>query len=551
MLDNMSLAQVIKRPTFWYHVILIMILVLAAVLRLYQNDRPFASSDHAELAAIVTFFYPRSLASLIEAPAPSWQALTSVHGMVPVLIGMVAMTLVGSIGITITEWWWNLPFVLISLMTLYAGAQFAKALGGQRAGIYAALFISVLPIHAVTSRSSGLAHVTLMALSQLLALWAVLIYSENPTRVSMRRASLAVSFALLIDLFFPILLALICAAAGLGVRHTTSFWERLARTRYLLTRPGFLLLPFMIILGNGVLMVASRLGWAFQGGVFSRLFDGSDRQIGIYGGAFWTNAVFVVGVVGLVVLVGLALAALPWLLRLDRRTLPLIWALGYLVPFVLFTRANITAYLVMGMVALSLNAALIVADLGARRSSWQAWGALGLVAVLTIFLGLRTLTIIFPLNFGSVIGAGQAQGGVFPDTGLKAAGWWLRMHTSSDDLVFGDARFEPYELWYYVRRPSLALTDAQRPEEPYARLKTAAQQPRIFLVPPDRVPLLFAYVEHAPSLLLVITDQEKPILHIYGYQPMPVAYLDVAQGNRWFDQAFGHAAAMFSLATTP
>lgn len=527
-----------------------MILVLAAVLRLYQNDRPFASSDHAELAAIVTFFYPRSLASLIEAPAPSWQALTSVHGMVPVLIGTVAMTLVGSLGITITEWWWNLPFVLISLMTLYIGAQFAKALGGQRAGIYAALFMSVLPIHAVTSRSSGLAHVTLMAFSQLLAMWAVLIYSENPTRSHMRRASLALSFALLIDLFFPFLLALICAAAGLGVRHTTHFWERLAQTRSLLTRPGFLLLPFIIILGNGMLMVASRLGWAFQGGVFSRLFEGSDRQIGIYGGAFWTNAVFVVGGVGFVVLVGLAIAALPWLLRLDRRALPLIWALGYLVPFVLFTRENITAYLVMGMVALSLNAALILADLGAR-GTWQAWSTLGLVAVLTIFLGLRTLTIIFPLNFGSVIGAGQAQGGVLDDKGLKAAGWWLRMHTASDDLVFGDARFEPYELWYYVRRPSLALTDAQRPEEPYALLATAAQQPRIFLVPPEHAPLLFAYVEDAPRLLLVITDQEKPILHIYGYQPMSVAYLDVAQGNRWFDQAFGHAAAMFSLATTP
>lgn len=31
-------------------------LVLGAALRLIENDRPFASSDHAQLAAILTFF---------------------------------------------------------------------------------------------------------------------------------------------------------------------------------------------------------------------------------------------------------------------------------------------------------------------------------------------------------------------------------------------------------------------------------------------------------------------------------------------------------------
>jgi hypothetical protein len=519
-------------------------LLAGSLLRLVANDTPFPSSDHAELAAIVTYFYPRGLGSFLGEPPAVWQMLTSVHGVLPIALAMASMTLLGLAGVTLTEWWWNLPFVLAGLATVALGARFAQELAGRRAGVIAALLLAVLPIHAATTRASGLGHITLMGLCQLIALRAFVRYYEQPTPTRARAASLALCAALLVELFFPILLALLFAAGMLCARPGDTLRARLDVTRRLFTARAVLLAPLLLICANGLIMVAYAAGYLPQGGLFSRLFQGSDRNPGLFLGAFWANGSVVAGAVGFTLLLALGALGLPAMLRLERRAAPLLWACAYLLPFILFTRANFTGYLLMGSLGLTISAAMTLGDLWARGRAARLLAGL-LVPVLVAAMVLQSLGMIF--GIGPLAG-GIAQGGVFPDQGLKAAAWWVRTSTTPQALVFADSQFEPYQLWYYLRRPMIALTDAARPEDAYIALARSPERPQIFLLPPERADMLFAYAAERPALLLTITEGGRPVLAVYGYGAGgSAARLDVVDGDRRFDQDLGGFRAMFSL----
>lgn len=535
--------QSLPAGSIWYAVVLGVALLAGMLLRLVANDGPFPSSDHAELAAIVTFFYPRSLSL-----GRSWEILTSVHGTLPPLVSLISTTVIGLAGISITEWWWNLPFALLGVVSILVAARFAEWLAGWRAGMITALLVAVLPIHAVLSRASGLAHITLMGLCQLVAIWCFMRYYEQPTPARARAAGLSLSVALLVELFFPVLLALLFAIGVLSVQGETGIWKRLARTRQLFSAPAVLLAPLLIIVATGLIMIANTAGLVPQGGTFSRLFAGSDRQAGVYLGAFWSNGVFTMGGAGFVVLLGLGALGLPSLIRLERRAVPLLWAIAYLLPFVVFTRGNVYGYFLMGAMGLALNAAIVLSALWEQKRPAQLLAGV-LIPALAAVLLLRSLSIIFGIStsLSPIIGEGIAQGGVYRDQGLKAAAWWLRTTTSEQTLVFADGKFEPYQIWYYVRRPAIAITDAVTPEEPYQALADRAQQPQFYIVPPDHESLLYAHVEERPQLLLAVTENGQPILNVYGpAQVAPPTQLEASAGNQRFDQDLGGLAAMVS-----
>jgi hypothetical protein len=520
--------------------------VIGALLRLIENGGPFSSSDHAEHAANDTYFYTRGPQSLYGAHPHNWQKMTSVHGSLPPLLAMVSTSAVAMAGVRITEWWWNLPFALAGLASIVVGARFAATLAGRRAGALAAILLAVLPIHAAMSRASGLGHITLMGLCQLAAIWCFMRYYEQPTPARARAAGLALSVALLVEMFFPILLALLFAVGVLSVGAEGGLSGRIARARRLFTARGVMVGPLLVICASALIMVAYSAGLTPQGGPFARLFEGSDRQSGVYLGAFWASGAFTAGAAGFPLLLALGALGLPALLRLERRAIPLLWAAAYLLPFVLFTRSNVTGYFLMGTMGLALNGALVIDGLWARGRGGRL--AAGLLApALVLALGLRALSMIFGLSTGALVGEGVAQGGVHADQGLKAAAWWIRSTTPAGAVVFADGQFEPYQLWYYLRRPFVAVTDATGPEEAYQELLERPEPPALFVVPPQREQLLYSYVPERPPLLLVVTDGGDPILNVYGFgRAGPPEQLDAADGNRQFDRELGGFAAMFS-----
>jgi hypothetical protein len=522
--------------------------VAGALLRLVANDQPFSSSDHAELAAIVTFFYPRDLQALGLSSRSTWNILLNGHGVLPPLIGIVATTLLGLGGVRINEFWWNLPFALSSLVSIPLAALLTTRLAGRVAGVGAAALIALLPIHAALSRTSGVSHIPLMFVCQLFVVLCFVSYFQQPSPQRARRAALALATSLLVELFFPLLFVLVFGVGLLTVEsEAPGLRGRVARVRALISQPRAMLLPLAVLCFNFALMLAYSAGLVGYGGLAARLLEGSDRKAGLYLGDFLANAGFVVGTPALVLLGALGLANAPALWRLEARAVPLLWAVIYLVPFVAFTRPNVYGYLLLGVAPLALNAAIMLGRWWHERPRLRAPVALAF-ALLLGFFTLRALSMIFSIDV-PLAGGGQAQGAVSADQGLKAAAWWIRARTPPDALIFADAAYEPYQVAYYLHRPFLAVTDAQQPEEAYRLLDGEPRQPAYYLVLPGDEELLRAHARAAPQLVATVTVEQRPALLIYGYAAGAPQLIDAHAGNQQFDAQFGSWRAMFAIGT--
>jgi hypothetical protein len=525
-------------------------LIAGALLRLIENNQPFPSSDHAEVAAIVSFFYPRSLQSLGPSASSTWNMLANPHGTLPLLIAFLSVTLLGVAGVHLNEFWWNFPFVLVHLAGIALAAIVVRRLAGAWAGVIAALLIALMPIHAVMSRSSGVGNMPLTFECQLLMLLCVLRYCDDPTPRRARQLSLALALNLLVELFFPLLFVLVLVAGILAVEtERSSLLQRLRRARALLFQPRVMLLPLLVLCFNFGLLVAYINGWATFGGLAARLLSGSDRKSGLYLGDFWANSSYVVGGIALVILAVLGLANLPAARRLELRALPLYWSVLYLAPFLVFTRPHVFEYFLLGLAPLILNAAIVIGGWLREHSLRRAAAGLAL-ALLIGLLGLRSMSMIFGTPELALVGTGKANGAVFPDQGLKAAAWWIRARTPPDALIFADALFEPYQIAYYTHRPFLALTDAERPEDAYLLLDTAPKPPAFYLVVPGNEALLRAHTHDMPPLAATVLVDGRVALLIYGQTSGAPEQIKAAEANRQFDAQFGGWQAMFAIGTS-
>ncbi|MFL5806496.1 MAG: hypothetical protein ACJ8CR_32815, partial [Roseiflexaceae bacterium] len=396
---------------------------------------------------------------------------------------------------------------------------------------------------------SGVGNMPLTFECQLLTLLCTLRYCENPTPRRARQVGLALALNLLIELFFPLLFVLVLGAGMLAVEtEPPAFLQRLRRARALLFQPRVMLLPLLVLCFNFALLIAYIKGWVSFGGLAARLLSGSDRKSGLYLGDFWANSSYVVGGVTLVILGALGLANLPAARRLELRALPLYWSILYLAPFLFFTRPHVFEYFLLGLAPLILNAAVVIGGwLGARSTRRAAAGLV--LALLVGLLGLRSLSMIFGIPALALVGTGKANGAVFPDQGLKAASWWIRARTPPDALIFADSAFEPYQLSYYTHRPFLAVTDAERPEDAYQLLTSAAKRPAFYLVVPGNQALLRAYAQDAPPLAATVLVDGRPALLIYGQASDTPEQIDAAEANGRFDAQFGGWWAMFAIGT--
>lgn len=543
-------TQLTTSPFSWPQLVVLgLALVAGALLRLVANDQPFPSSDHAEVAAIVSFFYPRSLQSLVPSVSSSWNMLSNAHGTLPLLLAFLSSTLLGLAGVHLNEFWWNLPFVLVHLAGIVLAAIVVRRLAGAWAGVIAALLIAIMPIHAVMSRASGIGNMPLTFECQLLTVLCTLRYCDVPTPRRARQLGLVLALNLLIELFFPLLFVLVLGVGILAVEtEPPSFSRRLRRARALLFKPRVMLLPLLVLCFNFGLLIAYIKGWTSFGGLAARLLSGSDRKPGLYLGDFVDNSSYVVGGIALIFLGALGLVNLPAARRLELRALPLYWSILYLAPFVFFTRPHVFEYTLLGLAPLTLNAAIVIGGWLGERVLQRAVAGITLALLVGLF-GLRSLSMIFGVDVLPLVGTGKANGAVFADQGLKAASWWIRVHTPPDALIFADSLFEPYQLSYYTHRPFLAVTDAERPEDAYQLLATAPQPPAFYLVVPGNEALLRAYAHDTPPLAATVLVDGRPALLIYGWASGVPEQIDAAMANSQFDEQFGTWQAMFAIGT--
>lgn len=528
--------------------VLLVALSIGALLRLVELGRPFPSSDQAEVAAIVALFYPTDLANALpSSPRSPWHLLINPHGVVQIMIAFVSITITGLAGLPVNEWWWDAPFALLNLLAIPLSYRLGCLLSGRVAGGLAALLIAILPLHVALSRTSGISHIPLAALVQLWLLTTAIPYFQSPTASSRGRFVRALTCAVITDLLLPLLFPTLLAVATLAITpHRPTWSARFKQARAVLFDPRVMRWPVIALTWPISLFLLRSFGVTEAGGLLSRLFEGSSHQPRLLIADFWQNALFVAGPISWLLLLGSAVAMLPSWLRKERRAIPLVWALSYFVPFVCFGRANVYGYFLLGLVPLTINAAIIIAMAVEHRSVLRRFsgGVVGLALVGLLLL--RTQSMVWGGDYSALVGRGQAQGAVVQDGGLKAAAAWIRDHSTPDALIFGDPAYEPYQLFYYLHRPFIGMTDAPTTADGYALLNEA-DQVQFFLVRPGNEALLARHLQPTPQRTLVITEDNTPVLYVYSYDPTTTEVLTTAQGNQRFDRRYSTWSSVFGL----
>jgi hypothetical protein len=530
--------------------LLLGIIVFGALLRFLGNNQPFPSSDHAEVAAIISFFYPRDFQMFIPSQTSFWNIFTSAHGVLLLLISLIWISFISVFGIHINEFWWNVPFALISLASIPLAAVLIRRIAGNWAGVLGAFLVSLIPIYVVMARASGISHIPLTLECQMLTLLMLLRYVEMPNAKRARHLSIALTLNLLVELLFPILFILVLGAGVLAVgdKKGGRLSERINAARSLLFTSRIMGLPILVLLFNFSLMILYVRGFISMGGIATRLLAGSDRQPGLHLNDFIENIVYVSGWLALLILLFLAIMNWKAAKALKLTSLALYWSILYLVPFIVFSRPHVFEYFLLGIAPLVLNAAIVLSAWFRSDVSRKLVAGI-LTTALALLLGARCLSMVFGVTMPEFIGNGKVTGAVFEDQGLKAAAWWVRERTEPNQAVFADWIFEPYQMSYYFHRPFVAATDAEQPSEAYQLLEDSPKAPSYYLVLPGNEPLLRSYVGETLAVQATVMVDNHPVLLIFGEGATEAEVIQAEEANQLFDQQFGSWRSMFSIGT--
>ncbi len=506
------------------------VLVLVAgglLLRTWGAGATFQSGDYASMPYMVTHWF-----------GLSW-VIAHIHG--PLLPGMVWLfaKAATALGFGMNEALWRLPLGLVGSLHVPATYLLMRRLRAERpVALLAAALTAVLPSLTSDARYPW-GYETLAVCIGTLAIWAFLRDLDQPSRRGEWLAGGLLGLYLLSHLVIHAVPTVITVAvlASLGWRAGL---RRLLRASVLVPVAG------------AVACIA--YAWfALHGGILGRMARHVGHGTLEPGGStpldlalLWVNHLGPIwaGFCGLGVLVGLAM-----ILRGDRRGLPALWAVVYVLPLMLLLDLDrigrATVYQVQGTYAGVLAGCMLVQWAVEPARRWAAAPRSTANVTLTVFallfLGCQLLGSVFNLFLGEhrpLVAGTVDYGRVVPDPGYKAAGWYIREHVPDDAVILathGVTGMEYPVAVYYTGRHIAAAEDTTEQEECLI-IDTVGPQVDVAVVEP-RFARKFEQ-ELGFVLPVRVYRGEDLVLFIAARDPalIPWMDLDVAEANRAFDR---------------
>lgn len=526
--------------------------VAAVVLRLWSIHAPFGSSDQVTIPHAVTYTY-----------GLEWIVAHDYGPVLPLIQRTFAEGL-WRVGLGLFDGSFRLPIVLISLLQVPFTALLLGRLGwGCGTRLAGTAVVSLMPI-LVCDAYCPWAYRTVWLLAGTIALWATLAWMRDRRPWQLVVAGIALT-AHCLSCLYAFALPLTIGVAWLWARAASSpetgnslasarpSGDRTARsslpTAYCLlpttpTARSFLLgyvLPCVAALG---VIVAVYL--FTDGGQIRHLL--MKRNMGTFRLRFEQLAVLPrmwVGQFGHVAAViaagGLGYGA--WLaVRRECSGLLGVWAWAGLLPIVLVTDWRTTGYPDYLFFETTFATALLAMLMVARV--WAAVGRLSRVALLAVALAVAGQWMAANID-ALVPGTGlQRYSGITPcwgriheDTGLKAAGCYVRDLVPADALIMAthdNMGFEVLVAEYYCGRAVLAGYD-HSPALTAQLLGTLGPQCDVIIVPPEHAALVPADSGHV--LIATLRHDQRPVRLIYARPQLGLITLDadVAPLNARFE----------------
>jgi hypothetical protein len=512
-----------------------MLTLAALALRSYAIDVPFHTGDFAHLPYKVSRYY-----------GVAW-IIADIHGpLLPLAVWFIAKVVVAAGGV-MNETMWRLPLALVGTIQVPMTYFLMRRLRAHAwTSVLAAAIAAFLPSLASDARYPY-GYVTLGVFMASLALWAWLRDLDETTRASRWLAGGLLGLYLLSHLAVYAVPIVIAAAAlvVLGPRQGLRRLLRPSAVVPVVSAAAFTLFAFLMS-GGGILGRVSRhVG-------FGTLDAGETSWAHLarlwceHMGPIWSVLCAAGVAVGLVCMI-----------RRDRRGLPALWVVVYIMPLLLVAKlSNIgreTSYVMQGTFAASLAGCMLLQFLVesckprpcvnpfshaagvVMRSGVVAFG----VAIVAALLIGSVSNLFTPHRWPAFTGTVD-YGRVVPDPGFKAAGWYIQQHVPEDALILATHGLTGLEYpcaTYYTCRHIAATEDTTYEQERQiidavrGRIDVAIVEPRF--LPEFRR-------EYGFTVPVRILREGRPILYIAARTGFVIPSMDVevAEANRRHDRTY-------------
>ncbi len=534
--------QSLRACLSWWNVFAVGLLVLLTVgLRSWNLGATFETSDQAAMPHMICTFY-----------GVDW---IFAHDYGPVLpaIHKVWATAWCGVGGVYDETAARLPVAVMGMLLVGMSYLLVRRLHMPRSVAWiAAMCMTVVPALVVDSRYAWGDHGVWVLLGAT-SLWCMLSYLDTRRGIYLAAGAVSLFAHCLSSLYaFALPLALM-AAWWMAYRHEHTSRKRDAGRVPLKHALIGYVLPCILAL------IVIFVSWQKTGGgQIGHLLEKGD--VGTYGlhveqipalPAMWLGQFsFVFGLVT----AGAMLWAAAALVRGKRIGLLGIWAWMGLLPFVLIADWNSTGYAQYFMFEV-VYAASLLGVLGLCRL-WEHWSrhrwAVGLIGALAFLqLSLASLDVILPHNqLSRFTGVQTGWGDVRPDSGVKAAGAYVRAYVPIDATIMTLHTNEGMEVpvaEYYLGRKVLAHYDLL-PEAVAPLWEAMREDVDVVIVEPEDEHLVSRLPEW--ERVYTATRHDVPVRQVYARRSAGLERLveDVVIANARYDATIHASRVPFELA---
>jgi hypothetical protein len=499
-----------------YHWLPAGILLLALVVRLYGLfSHVYANPDEALWSYFITNTSALPLLSLDPGESALARLLSWDYGYPFFFFYVFYVRALDLLHLPLNEGTLALPLVVMGLGVCGAAGRLGTVLGGPRVGRLTLLWVALMPLTVVWSRSIGAALV-LSSLLFILTILALVRLYEQPS--SSRRVwwlGLVAGLYLCADVQFLLGLAALAAFLWLwprprGYEGWGGLWRLIGRVGVILP-PVVLFVPYI-----PAWLYAIHLGYPDQtylGTIFGEHPPDYGWHLLPFLRDLWHN-------MGLPLVV--ALVMLPFYLRHrrgDRRVYWLgAWTAICAAPFLFAVSSRVTqawGYHEHLVVALALLVSLALSSL---RSHWLRGMLVVVLAVGTLATTLGGVWRVDPLTrlwpFPGII-----YGGVTPNTGMKTAGYWVRRQLGPTEQIF--VATDPAVAYWYLGREAVTGGHIDWKARPQA-LQAALPELTVAIVPvgSDLYPPEI-FLDAGLRLRSTVTHRGREVLYLYSRRHPP------------------------------
>ena len=385
------------------------------------------------------------------------QLLNYRWGIIQPLVLLINVLFLNTFNLKLTEFSLTFGTALLGSLGVISVYLLTKKIKNRLSGLIAALLVSLFTLHVGMSRNTvGSDHVVADFIL-VLTVYFFYIYLKKgkyPFISSLFVSIYTLSTGTFLGIY-PLLLFMVLLFS-IKERKNSKVFDFKQFIKYIIN-PKLLLLPLLTILYLIINYLVLNLLGANNLGYVGHIFQRTSSP-GFYLLNFVNYFILNTGLIFSIFLFCGFVYGVFKLIKLEKESILTVWALIYLLPFVFLISPEVTVvrgYLGAGTLPLIMLGSIMLIDL-LKHLNKKINKKVSFI-IIAIIITVCTSALFNCINIVFQVPENEERfyGSVVPNMGTKTAGYYLRMNSKEDSIIFTDLGVESVK--YYTKRKIIGL----------------------------------------------------------------------------------------------